>query len=64
MPFFKSNKNKTASAMSTPAQTPRPSITDEMRPALVLSPKMTREQAIEMAMRKIIQAPSPNRSLL
>ncbi|KAK3826783.1 MAG: hypothetical protein JOS17DRAFT_792050 [Linnemannia elongata] len=47
MSLFKSNKNKTSSAASTPAQTPRPSV-DAQRPSQV---KMTRDQALELALR-------------
>ncbi|KAG0375372.1 hypothetical protein BGX24_009186 [Mortierella sp. AD032] len=64
MSLFKSNKNKTASAATTPAQTPRPSV-DAQRPS-AQSTKMTREQALEEAMRKTVQAPifNMNSSLL
>ncbi|KAH7027026.1 hypothetical protein BKA57DRAFT_511655 [Linnemannia elongata] len=51
MSLFKSNKNKTASAATTPAQTPRASL-NEQRPET----KMTQEQAIKMAMKKTVQA--------
>ncbi|KAG9061557.1 hypothetical protein KI688_007139 [Linnemannia hyalina] len=60
MSLFKSNKNKTSSAASTPAQTPRPSI-DTHRPTQV---KMTRDQALEMALRKSVQNMPANFSLL
>ncbi|KAG0248214.1 hypothetical protein BGZ95_008155, partial [Linnemannia exigua] len=65
MSLFKSNKNKTASAASTPAQTPRASL-NEQRPATTEATKMTREQALEMAMRKSVQGPmfNMNTSLL
>ncbi|KAG0248936.1 hypothetical protein BGZ95_007787, partial [Linnemannia exigua] len=59
MSLFKSNKNKTSSAASTPAQTPRASL-NEQRPATMEATKMTREQAIEMAMRKTVQVPMLN----
>ncbi|KAF9900780.1 hypothetical protein EC991_006905 [Linnemannia zychae] len=61
MSLFKSNKNKTASAATTPAQTPRTSL-NEQRPATgtTQATKMTREQALEMAMRKSGQAPTFN----
>ncbi|KAG0249390.1 hypothetical protein BGZ95_007561, partial [Linnemannia exigua] len=60
-----SNKNKTASAASTPAQTPRTSL-NEQRPTTQAATKMTREQALEMAMRKSVQGPmfNMNTSLL
>ncbi|KAK5815741.1 hypothetical protein F5H01DRAFT_379465 [Linnemannia elongata] len=61
MSLFKSNKNKTSSAASTPAQTPRPSV-DTHRPSQV--PKMTRDQALEMALRKSVQTMPANFSLL
>jgi len=50
MPFFKSSKNQSASAASTPAQTPRSSM-HESRPAAQIS-KMTRDQALQMALEK------------
>ncbi|KAF9537021.1 hypothetical protein EC957_009041 [Mortierella hygrophila] len=59
MSLFKSNKNKTSSAASTPAQTPRPSV-DTHRPTQV---KMTRDQALEMALRKSVQNMPANFSL-
>ncbi|KAG0015178.1 hypothetical protein BGZ82_001513 [Podila clonocystis] len=46
MPFFKSNKNKTASAATTPAQTPRSSMEQRSKPH-----QMTREEALEKLMR-------------
>ncbi|KAK5815743.1 hypothetical protein F5H01DRAFT_379468 [Linnemannia elongata] len=60
MSLFKSNKNKTSSAASTPAQTPRSSV-DGQRPAQV---KMTRDQALEMALRKSVQTMPANFSLM
>ncbi|KAG9061556.1 hypothetical protein KI688_007140 [Linnemannia hyalina] len=60
MSLFKSNKNKTASAASTPAQTPRPSV-DAQRPAQA---KMTRDQALEMALRKSVQTMPANFNLI
>ncbi|KAG0067534.1 hypothetical protein BGZ90_000954 [Linnemannia elongata] len=60
MSLFKSNKNKTSSAASTPAQTPRSSV-DGQRPAQV---KMTRDQALEMALRKSVQTMPTNFSLM
>ncbi|GJJ73525.1 hypothetical protein EMPS_05883 [Entomortierella parvispora] len=55
MSFFKSSKNQSASAASTPAQTPRSSV-DGARPAQPT--KMTREQAIQIAMEKSLGATS------
>ncbi|KAF9079111.1 hypothetical protein BGX23_005035, partial [Mortierella sp. AD031] len=52
MSLFKSNKNQSASAASTPAQTPRSSI-DAHRPSQAT--KMTRDQALEMALNKAVQ---------
>ncbi|KAF9111658.1 hypothetical protein BGW39_004297, partial [Mortierella sp. 14UC] len=48
MALFKSNKNKSTSAASTPAQSPRTSI-DAQRP-VGEGNTMTREQAIRLAM--------------
>ncbi|KAG0251926.1 hypothetical protein BG011_007313 [Mortierella polycephala] len=50
MPFFKSSssKNKTASAATTPAQTPRSSMNEQR----LGQPKMTQEEALHMIMRK------------
>ncbi|KAK3805071.1 MAG: hypothetical protein JOS17DRAFT_819479 [Linnemannia elongata] len=59
MSLFKSNKNKTSSAASTPAQTPRPSV-DAQRPSQV---KMTRDQALELALRNSVQNMPANFSL-
>ncbi|GJJ73550.1 hypothetical protein EMPS_05908 [Entomortierella parvispora] len=56
MTFFKSSKNNTTSAATTPAQTPRPSL-DASRPATAAGAqpsKMTKEQALEMAMQKVV----------
>ncbi|KAG0281672.1 hypothetical protein BGZ97_009227 [Linnemannia gamsii] len=61
MPLFKSNKNKTSSAASTPAQTPRPSI-DAQR--LAQAPKMTRDQALELALSKSVQTMPANFGLM
>ncbi|KAF9100150.1 hypothetical protein BGX27_000484, partial [Mortierella sp. AM989] len=49
MPLFKSNKNKSASVASTPAQTPRTSIQDT-RPTQINT--MTREQVLEIVLKK------------
>ncbi|KAI1287123.1 hypothetical protein EDD11_010552, partial [Mortierella claussenii] len=51
MPLFKSNKNKSASAASTPAQTPRTSIHEERPSTAQTGTKMTREQALEKIMK-------------
>ncbi|KAF9923313.1 hypothetical protein FBU30_006634, partial [Linnemannia zychae] len=53
MSLFKSNKNKTTSAATTPAQTPRTSLNEQRQ----TSTQMTQEQAIRMAMKKSIQTP-------
>ncbi|KAF9898742.1 hypothetical protein EC991_010475, partial [Linnemannia zychae] len=53
MSLFKSNKNQSASAASTPAQTPRPSV-DAQRPSTQAT-KMTRDQALELALSKAVQ---------
>ncbi|KAG0374048.1 hypothetical protein BGX24_010905, partial [Mortierella sp. AD032] len=55
----------TASAATTPAQTPRTSL-NEQRPTTQAATKMTREQALEAAMRKSAQGPmfNMNSSLL
>jgi len=55
MPFFKSSKNQSASAASTPAQTPRSSV-DGSRPAQV-----NKKQALQMAMDKSL---APNASAM
>ncbi|KAK3843895.1 MAG: hypothetical protein J3R72DRAFT_522287 [Linnemannia gamsii] len=52
MSLFKSNKNKTSSAASTPAQTPRPSV-DAKRPSAQPT-KMTRDQALELVLSKCL----------
>ncbi|KAF9317876.1 hypothetical protein BG003_000188 [Podila horticola] len=51
MSIFKSNKNKTASAATTPSQTPRSS-TQTARPSLPQAKGMTRDQALESLMKK------------
>ncbi|KAF9090934.1 hypothetical protein BGX23_005611, partial [Mortierella sp. AD031] len=48
MSLFKSNKNKSVSAASTPAQSPRTSI--DVQRLVVEGNNMTREQAIRLAM--------------
>ncbi|KAG0375371.1 hypothetical protein BGX24_009185 [Mortierella sp. AD032] len=53
MSLFKSNKNKTSSAASTPAQTPRPSV-EAQRPSAQPT-KMTRDQAFELVLCKSVQ---------
>ncbi|KAF9102541.1 hypothetical protein BGX29_004481 [Mortierella sp. GBA35] len=55
MSLFKSNKNKTASAATTPAQTPRTSL-NEQRPTQA-GTKMTRDQALETALSKAATIP-------
>ena len=54
MSFFKSSKNQSASAASTPAQTPRSSV-DASRTG-AQNVKMTTEQAIQMAMSKSLSS--------
>ncbi|KAG0017254.1 hypothetical protein BGZ81_010829, partial [Podila clonocystis] len=51
MSIFKSNKNKTASAATTPSQTPRSSM-QTARPSLPQAKVMTRDQALESLMKK------------
>ncbi|KAG0076172.1 hypothetical protein BGZ93_001110, partial [Podila epicladia] len=52
MSIFKSNKNKTASAATTPSQTPRSSM-QNTRPASSSPAKgMTRDEALESLMKK------------
>ena len=58
MSFFKSSKNQSASTASTPAQTPRSSV-DGSR--LAQANKMTKEQALQMAMDKSL---GPNASAM
>ncbi|KAI8361145.1 hypothetical protein B0O80DRAFT_525038 [Mortierella sp. GBAus27b] len=53
MPLFKSNKNKSASAASTPAQTPRSSM-QETRPKTTA---MTPEEALQKVMNKSMRHP-------
>ena len=60
MSLFKSNKNKSTSAASTPAQTPRPSV-EAQRPTQT---KMTRDQAIDAALGKSVQIMPANFSLM
>ncbi|KAF9949352.1 hypothetical protein BGZ65_007389, partial [Modicella reniformis] len=60
MSIFKSKKNKSASAASTPAQTPRPS-TQGTRPAKFTA--MTYEQALEMALERSMNNMACNLSL-
>jgi len=59
MSFFKSSKNQSASAASTPAQTPRSSMDVSRTGAQKV--KMTREQALQMAMDKSL---GPNASAM
>ena len=56
MSLFKSNKNKTASAATTPAQTPRTSLNEQRPPQT--GTKMTRDQALETALNKTVQSPA------
>ncbi|KAK3843893.1 MAG: hypothetical protein J3R72DRAFT_522284 [Linnemannia gamsii] len=53
MSLFKSNKNQSASAAASPAQTPRPSVDAQRPPAQAT--KMTRDQALEVALSKAVQ---------
>lgn len=62
MSLFKSNKNKSASAAASPAQSPRTSI-DARRP-VVEGNTMTREQAVRLAMHNSQQKLPHNFSLL
>ncbi|KAI8361184.1 hypothetical protein B0O80DRAFT_493779 [Mortierella sp. GBAus27b] len=50
MPLFKPNNNKSASAVSTPAQTPRSSMQDTRPKATTLNP----EEALQNVMKKSI----------
>ncbi|KAF9176349.1 hypothetical protein BGZ51_000888, partial [Haplosporangium sp. Z 767] len=52
MSLFKSNKNKTSSAASTPAQTPRTSMQEQRAATPMQTTKMTREQALQSIMQK------------
>ncbi|KAG0370260.1 hypothetical protein BGX24_002094 [Mortierella sp. AD032] len=52
MSLFKSTKNQSASAATTPAQTPRPSV-DAQRPAPAT--KLTPEQALDSILSKTVQ---------
>ena len=61
MPLFKSNKNKSASAASTPAQTPRTSM-QETRPTQ--DGTMTKDQALKMALEKAAFIESPYKPLM
>ncbi|KAG0251162.1 hypothetical protein BGZ95_006977, partial [Linnemannia exigua] len=53
MSLFKSNKNQSVSAATSPAQTPRPSV-DAQRPSAQAA-RMTRDQALELALSKSVQ---------
>ncbi|KAG0334682.1 hypothetical protein BG005_004805, partial [Podila minutissima] len=60
MSIFKSNKNKTASAATTPSQTPRSSM-QTTRPASSPRAKgMTRDEALESLMKKTVGTTSFN----
>ncbi|KAF9084157.1 hypothetical protein BGX27_003906, partial [Mortierella sp. AM989] len=61
MSLFKSNKNKSASAASTPAQTPRTSM-QATRPSQVDA--MTREKAIEAALKKSSHYTGPTMNIM
>ncbi|KAF9991959.1 hypothetical protein BGZ79_003713, partial [Entomortierella chlamydospora] len=54
MPFFKSNKNKSASSASTPAQTPTQTPRSSVQVARTAQPNtlLTHEQVLEMVMQK------------
>ncbi|KAF8973410.1 hypothetical protein BGZ46_009926, partial [Entomortierella lignicola] len=52
MSLFKSNKNKSASAAATPAQTPRTSM-QESRPSQ--GQTMTHQQALDAVMKQSVQ---------
>lgn len=64
MSLFKANKNKTSSAASTPTQTPRASLNEQRPSNAQATTKMTREQALEMALQKSVRAPNLNFNLL
>ncbi|KAG0327248.1 hypothetical protein BG000_001038, partial [Podila horticola] len=51
MSIFKTNKNKTTSAATTPSQTPRSSM-QTARPSPPQTKAMTRDQALESLMKK------------
>ncbi|KAF9417666.1 hypothetical protein BGZ76_004503 [Entomortierella beljakovae] len=61
MPLFKSNKNNTSSAATTPAQTPRTSM-QEPRPSQ--SYTVTKEKALEIALGKIDRINGPMNNLM
>ncbi|KAF9162946.1 hypothetical protein DFQ26_003093 [Actinomortierella ambigua] len=61
MAFFKINKNKTASAASSPAQTPRPSMQQQVR---VVSDTMTEEQVIKMIHKTTIAGSLPSSTVV
>ncbi|KAK3822313.1 MAG: hypothetical protein JOS17DRAFT_793489 [Linnemannia elongata] len=54
MSLFKSTKNQSASAATSPAQTPRPSV-DAQRPTAQTTKKMTTEQALDSVLHKAVQ---------
>ncbi|KAF9345917.1 hypothetical protein BGX26_002600, partial [Mortierella sp. AD094] len=60
MPFFKSNKNKSASAASTPAQTPRSSV--QAARTTQANTLMTHDQVLEMVMQKTTSLPQSHMS--
>jgi len=64
MSLFKFNKNKTSSAASTPAQTPRASLNEQRPSPAQPTTTMTREQALEMAMKKSVHTMPSNFNLI
>jgi len=64
MSLFKFNKNKISSAASTPAQTPRASLNEQRPFTAQATTKMTREQALEMVMKKSVHTMPGNFSLI
>jgi hypothetical protein len=62
MTLFKSNKNKTAPATASPAQTPRSSM-DALLPAAQIT-KTARDQALNTTVPKSTQAPNTTESKL
>ncbi|KAF9898741.1 hypothetical protein EC991_010474, partial [Linnemannia zychae] len=64
MALFKSNKNQSASAASTPSQSPRTSIDANHKRPTIEGNSMTREQAIRLAMHNAQQKLPHHFSLL
>ncbi|KAG0247556.1 hypothetical protein BGZ95_008586, partial [Linnemannia exigua] len=52
MPFFKSNKNKTASANTTPAQTPAQTPRNSIHEQRIGQVKMTHDEALLLVLQK------------